>query len=529
MFTGKINSDFFTGPWRWAVAVTLLAVLLYLPILSNGFVFDDHGLIEQNTAIRDISNVPSFFSQDLWAFYYADEYQKRIHYWRPILLGSWALTYQLSGSNPLGYHLLSILLHGLCTFLVFVVGREVMGRERTAAIAAAIFAFHPVHIDAVAWASGLSDLLVTAFALAALISYHRFRNRETPAALPWGIAAAVFLVLAALSKENGVMVFGILVFYEILLAPRKRKTHSYVFLGVFFVLMTGYFVLRHQIMGPPDTKLFAVPFGQLINTLTAVSGNYARLLLFPLQLKATYPVRVYENFLHPDILIAVLFLVLLGALLAVTLRSKKDFFWLFFLGLPLLPAINIIGFGTDLLNERYLYLPSVGFCFLLAVFFTGRLTALWRFWSPKRITILIVILLCAYGLRDFLRFPDWRDEFTYLTVTLRDAPRAHIHHNNMGKYLYKKRHDPAGAERSFLEAIELAPGFEYAKANLATLYLERGRLPEALRFASEAAAIAPNWAGPLITAGEAAGRMGRMEQSEEFLLKALVFSLPNYC
>jgi Flp pilus assembly protein TadD len=519
----KNNTFHISHPWRWGAAVVILAALVYLPILGNGFVYDDH-FMEKNRAIRDFSNIPSFFTTHLWAFFDKGDLQNRQNLWRPLPMVSWAIAYKISGTNPWGFHLLSLLLHALCTLLVFVAGRELLKQDAAVIAAAALFAVHPVHVDAVAWASSLADLLMTLFSLAALIAYHRFRTRSS---MTWGIYTLLFFSLTLLTKESGVMLAPILVVFEFLWHTKEKRHRAIAFFGGIFLLVIVYFVLRHQIMGSLDTKLFDIPFGHLFNTVLMIFGQYARLLLFPLRLQAAYPVQIYDSLLHPDVLVSIFFLALAVVFLVFTLRTRKDVFWLLLIGLPLLPGINIIGFGTDLFNERYLYLPSVGFCFLLAGFFIHHLPRLVSFFSVKQVKVALAVLLCLYTVRVIVRLPDWRDEYTYLTVTLRDAPRAYILHNNMGKYLHIKHRDLAGAEKSFLEAEELAPGYEYAKSNLAIIYLEMGQLQKAYKYAMKALEIRPNWVSPLISAAEAAGRMGQIIRAEELLLKALSLEADN--
>jgi tetratricopeptide (TPR) repeat protein len=503
---------------KWSAAVVILAIVLHLPILKNGLVWDDHIHLRQNLAIRNISNIPTFFSTHLFSREGSEPETEGLRYWRPIMLTFLALTYRLFGLNPMGYHLLSIILHSMCTLLVFLFGKKVTGEDLVAAAGAAIFAIHPVHVEAVAFASSIYDLLLAGSALAALCCYHSFRKRSSSG---WGLATLGFLILALLSKESGIMVPLVIAAYEVLLAPRKGRRYAWV-IQVSSILLVGvYLALRHLIMGAPKLSLFVIPPASLPAFLTVIAGHYCRLLILPIRLLAFYSLHpIPRSLLEPEVLRSLFFILIFVLFLAMTLRDRKGLFWFFWIGLNLIPNIGIIGSGQYILGERYLYLSSVGFCFLLAELFAVRL---YRPWPSKWSVVLMALLLSSFALRDLGRFSDWRDEFTFIRVTLRDNPKAYLLQNRLAYCLVEEPGSLDGVEKAYKTAVNKDSSFLEKNHNRAISLLENGELDKSLNQALLTANLQPESVTPLITAAEAAGRLGggRISMAKALLRKAL--------
>jgi hypothetical protein len=174
------------GPASAAALVLLgLAVLLaYLPavIAGVGFVSDDFMILERVRAADGLRGATRFFGQSFYDYY------------RPAGFVSFAIDWALWGARPAGYHVTSILLHLLNTWLVFALARRLLSVEM-AVLAAALFALHVVNQEAVYWISARFDLLATAGGLLVILLVASDRRWRHPA------AALVFLA-ALLSKES---------------------------------------------------------------------------------------------------------------------------------------------------------------------------------------------------------------------------------------------------------------------------------------------------------------------------------------
>ncbi|MCD6405795.1 MAG: hypothetical protein J7M19_08205, partial [Planctomycetes bacterium] len=145
-----------------ALVVVLVAVGCYYNTLSAGFVnWDDPKLILENPYVRGLTleNLKHIWTSPIKETYL------------PLRVTSYAVDYELWGYDPQGYHLTNVLLHAAVALLVFLVARRLSGSWAAGFFAGVLFAAHPVHTEAVAWASGRKDLLSTALLLASFLMY----------------------------------------------------------------------------------------------------------------------------------------------------------------------------------------------------------------------------------------------------------------------------------------------------------------------------------------------------------------------
>jgi 4-amino-4-deoxy-L-arabinose transferase-like glycosyltransferase len=186
--------------------------------LKYDFILDDVQLILMNQTIPSWHNLKMVFIAD--AFFVQGPSvpiaMPAMHY-RPVFTLWLMMNQQLFGGVFPWWHLTSLPLNICVIFLVYKLGVNVLKERWTAALAALLFAFHPIHVESVSYVSASTDLLVTLFLLIAFLSYSRFREQG---ASPGYFAAAVFTAaLAMLSEETAAMFPWILIAYEAL-----RKT-----------------------------------------------------------------------------------------------------------------------------------------------------------------------------------------------------------------------------------------------------------------------------------------------------------------
>lgn len=172
---------------RAAVALALLAFTVYIPALGAGYVWDD-GVLTANPLVEAPDGVLRFWLSP-------SENTREPHYW-PLVYTTFWLEYRLWGKDPFGYHLDNILLHAVCTLLLWRILRrlEVPG----AWFAAALFAVHPVHVESVAWICERKDVLSGALYLGAAWAYVEF---DTSRGRRWYGLALWLYILSLLSKS----------------------------------------------------------------------------------------------------------------------------------------------------------------------------------------------------------------------------------------------------------------------------------------------------------------------------------------
>src|SRR3972149_10838390 len=135
--------------WVSLLLLASVSFLVYANTLGHEFVYDDDVQILRNQWIRSPEHIPKYFTGDVWSFRNPGE--PKSNYYRPVQLLAYLGLYQVAGLNPFAYHLVNVLLHVACTWLVFLVARRLLQEQGLSLAAALLFATHPIHTEAVAW------------------------------------------------------------------------------------------------------------------------------------------------------------------------------------------------------------------------------------------------------------------------------------------------------------------------------------------------------------------------------------------
>ena len=159
-----------------ALGITLALILTaYMTTLDGQFVYDDDKIIVENPLIQRGENFWTGMTTDLWAFK-GKPGSPGSNYWRPVSVAWSAMNYQLFGLEPAGWHATSIALHFAVTILCYCVMLRLGFARAVCAVVAWIFAVHPVHVESVAWASGIGEVLVAVGVLGSYLCYLMLRT-----------------------------------------------------------------------------------------------------------------------------------------------------------------------------------------------------------------------------------------------------------------------------------------------------------------------------------------------------------------
>jgi hypothetical protein len=257
--------------------------------------------------------------------------------------------------------------------------------------AAALFAVHPVHTESVDWVASLPELgcslfLLLAFALF-LVGHDPHEELKQSTSRHWLIASLSYLFYAtALCWKETAVVFPILIVLYVLLAARIVGSRSLAALrqsAPYWVILAAYLGLRLYVLGtlaagPRNWAL--TPIQYVISALYLMWSYWAKLAL-PLQLNAYYVFRPIRSLADPRAIAAILLSLCAGATFIFLLRrfspagrASLGIFAALWVFLTLLPALDLNALGRNPFTERYLYLPSAGFC-LLVILAAARLLA----------------------------------------------------------------------------------------------------------------------------------------------------------
>ena len=582
-----------------AALAAAAAALVYVNALGNGFALDDPHIVLENPALRSLASLP----QAVWEPYWPGEGGRELGLWRPLTTATLGLVWAVGADDPFPYHLLNVLLHAATTAAIVVLLARLVVLP-AALLAGLVFAVHPVHVEAVANVVGVAELLsALLFTLASLVYLDGSPPGRPPAppdeteeagraspseptspsrdigafAVPGsGRSAAVLLLYAGafLAKEGAVVLPLVLVLLDGARAsvPLSRlrgylapRLALFLMLGVVAVavLLARYTVLWS--LADPLPPLGADLLGEIPRVWSAATvwAEYARLLVFPLDLAADYSppmIPVLTVWTARGVLGVVLALGTAAVSLALWRRSaplarggdsaRVLAFGAVWLLVTLAPVSNLFFLSGVLLAERTLYLPSVG----LAVAAGWLLFRLWRRWRLAGL-VLSSLLLGALALRTVARNPTWASTDTVLTRLILDHPEngrarwalGDLQETNgrlleaNGSYrlaldqldmnyrltlnvarrlLNQGRDRPAEALLHMI--LEKQPGTPNAPELLAVLHERRGHPAESERWARLTAALDPESAVAwhvLANSLEAQGRVGEAARAREQVIR----------
>ncbi|HEV8701662.1 MAG TPA: tetratricopeptide repeat protein [Candidatus Polarisedimenticolia bacterium] len=516
-----------TGRWSSLLAGPLLALLLYIPTLGHDFVFDDRGVIEANPLMHDIRDLPRLFVTPYWNA----PLHSRLLY-RPLTSASFALDRAISGMRPAWFHAVNVALHALATLLVAGLALELLpGRPAAAAVAGALFAVHPVHVEAVAGIVGRAEILAAIGVLSAIACHRRALLARPERATLWVAAAWVSALGGVLAKESAIVTPLLVLLAErtmpgVQAASRARRLVLHAGYGM---VALGYLGIRAAVLGTigpgqpiPFVDNPAAAAGAVAGRLTGLGtlARYARLLLWPDRLSADYSydqIPVIRSLFDPLAILGLLILVAVvvgGARLV--RRAPACAFALLFTAATACLTTNVVLFIGTLLAERLMYLPSVGLC-LLAGWAVGRSTGPRARWILGGAAALAVLLLAG---RSWARIPEWKDDFSLYSSAARVSPRsARIRYNLGNGHLKAGRY--AEAEMNYREALRIYPEFQDARVNLGMALLQLHRAQDGLALLEAAVRLDPQSADLAVNVGTAYQALGDEARAEAAFRRAL--------
>jgi protein O-mannosyl-transferase len=457
--------------WLAALAAAILPILLYLPSLSYGFIFDDRPLLIENPVVQSPRGIAEIFTTDL-------DPQARLqeapstNYLRPLFLALAAGIYKLSGESPFGWHLAAILLHGLLGGLAFWLLSRELGIA-AGLLAALIFSFHPAHVQSVAWISGMQDLLVAVFALLAYLAYRSSAGKAAPGAGALALLGLAY-VLALLAKEPAIGLL-LLVAAEVALGGtadgqgiKAERRRPWAELAVLVVLTGAYFAYRAAVLGSLAHRFPTAPaMPEALASVPPAIFAYLRDLFWPVGLFLLHPARPVPSWSSPAALAGIAGLAAAFALAVWAAWRRpvlvRPFSWF---GAWLAPALALWAINPEwMVMDRYLLLPSLALGWALAlVLDTGR--------KPVLVAALVLIVafagLSVEGMRDF------RDEDVFWSAAIEADPASSTAFTE-----WAKRRSEAGdltaAAGALEKAIELDPQAQLPRLRRALLALRGGQ------------------------------------------------------
>lgn len=356
-------------PFLIGCFIVFICFLAYFNTLQGHFIYDDTKQILENPLIIQPSQLSQALTSDVWAFK-GDPANPASNYWRPTFILWLALNGRLFGlADSTGWHITNILLHAGVCLLAYAVLRRLKLPPILALLLVALFAVHPVHVESVAWISGVTDVLLAFFLLLSTWFLLFALDNNAKGARE---AAALAYIAALLTKESSILfaffVF-VLVFSHPTSTPSNRWSRSFKAAAPFAVLAVLYFFIRLNILGQFQVSVpWAAGPVEMVLTAPSLMAFYLRQCLFPLWLGPSYPLRVVTgesltlvNFWGPLLVLAIA-----GGLLFYGRKNRLVQIGFCLFTLFLIPAFNINAYLPEqIVHDRYLYLPLLGFLLML--------------------------------------------------------------------------------------------------------------------------------------------------------------------
>jgi tetratricopeptide (TPR) repeat protein len=516
----------FTTPELVAVLV-LVAVLPYLNSLLNGFVQDDNRQVLFNPYIRSFSHLREIFTTNVWSYVGA---QGTTNYYRPLMMLGYLICYRVFGPLSYGFHLANVLLNAGVVCLIFLV-TEWLFKDRTLGfVAAVMFALHPIHSESVAWVAAVTDLQLTFFYL---LTFWFFFQVPQPGGKRSGTAElgmVLSFTLALLAKEPAATLPFAATFFEHFLREDRAQTslrQKFSRYGTLWLLDAAYLMFRLRIFGglAPVVQLPKIGRHEAFDSSFALVAQYIWKLIWPVDLRAFYVFHGSARLLDPRVMAG--FLVLGLCLVAFLYFWKKErlvSFGLLWIFLNIAPVLNARWLGANVFAERYLYLPSLGFCWIAA--WGGGV--LWRRLAGRpagrkffAAVLVVVAILCA--LRIITRNRIWHDDATFYKSTLAAEPDAIGLRINLGA-VYWHSGSPDLAEAEWREALRRAPDHWLILNNLGLVSVRKKRYDEAMRYFQRSIELRPSYADSHMNLGRTYAVTGDQEKAEMQLRTAVALA-----
>ncbi|HEX6124004.1 MAG TPA: tetratricopeptide repeat protein [Pyrinomonadaceae bacterium] len=474
--------------------IGLAAFCAFANTLGHGFVYDDNRQILGNPLIQRAELYGKAMTSDVWAFKGGGDIAAS-NYFRPTFVAWMIINWRLFESSAMGWHAASVLLHVAVCMLLFAFLRRMGCKETTAAMISVLFAVHPVHVENVAWISGATDPLLSAFLLISLIlaqSYARARpprSSSRPVAL-LALSVATYL-LAVGAKE--VALFCAPLYWLIFrnAEPEKQRANtlaikpSLVYVGA----AIAFFLVRARVLGAVVRPVEDPVEGfSAVLSIPKVFVFYLQQIFVPIRLGPALPVRPVDDFSVTDVVLpAVISVTVFWGLWKLARQTYLQTFGLALFILTLLPVLNPGNFGTEqLVHDRYLYLPLAGMLMVIIPSIVRFVDAKESPAARKVLTAGFGIVVLALGIKTVLYNRVWSDSQTLwrYAVTI-DPGASHVWHN-LGSATQSAQESLEAFERS-LRVKPNAVGF----LGKARALIALGRMEEAIVSAREAIATDP--------------------------------------
>jgi tetratricopeptide (TPR) repeat protein len=452
----------------WGLAAVLAATFtVYLPALTNGLLlWDDHVYLWQNPWLKEFDFAKAFSFSTFYMGHYHPLTLLWLH-WEYLLFPAGDPA-AFGGLSPFWFHLGSLALHLANTALVFILMRSLNERKEWtgAAFCALLFGIHPMHVESVAWAAELKDVLYTLFYLSSLLAYLRYIKNQKAS---WLLATFVLFILSCLSKAQAITLPAILLLADWF--KGRKFSLKILWEKLPFLPISAWFgVLAYRASQSMDV----VNTSQHSALMNVLNGCYSYLwylgkAIVPSNLCAIHPYEYGASTAPPFwfYLFPAAILLIFAAAFINARKDKNFLFGLLFYSITVSIMLKLVPVGDSLVNERYSYVPYFGI-FFIAGHLLSKASELK--WQKAAITVAFCVS-AVFALITIVRISDWKDNNTFWEDVVEKYPDFWRGYYGLGVLYYGNGDVEKAFEYAGLACEKNSPAAPYALRG--TIFLEK--------------------------------------------------------
>jgi protein O-mannosyl-transferase len=466
--------------WQIVLLLVLVAFAIFANSLGNGFLYDDQVQIVNNKDLRELDYLATIFTRSFSKDFPGINFSNApLDYYRPFhRMINW-LAFQSFGLDGFYWHLLNLLIYCGVVALAYVVIKQLSGLRSVAAAGALLFAIHPIHSESVAWVNCFVETLHALFFLGAFTLYLREGRIY--------LLGSMVLVMAALLTKELALCFPIIVAAYYFICCNEtgfvRRVGGAIWSAApFFLVIAIYFILRALTYG--GIRFGGnLPLSTVLLTIPRVVLEYFRMLVFPIGLSVMYKINFVTS------VSSLKFWLPLALLFAMAIffwfrMPRKVVFACAWLIITLLPVLNIGAFTTDLnIQDRFLFLPSLGFCAAVAIGFDTLLKQKWMPEVAKRslVALFIIYAVCLSGLA-VRQNSFWKNDVALFSRATEQNPDSELAHCFYANALYNQGEQEKAANHYTIGFKLMNGGSPCSCMGLALYYANKGNYDQAVDF-----------------------------------------------
>lgn len=424
--------------WKSFLVLTLCIMAVYGRTVRYDFVtYDDYELVFQNEAyLSNLSNIGNAFTTHAFTTHRTES-----GYYRPLLLLSYIIDYQLWQLRPFGYHFTNIVLHCCSALLLLLLLELLLGNGLAALGGSLLFALHPVQTESVAWIAGRNDVLLGLFIILAILMY-TFHLRDGGRKGAYYRLSMASFALALFTKESGA--FYLLLFPLMEMTMKRTTFRSLISMEYarsvfpFAIVMAGYLVARTVAIGTVigAEKLYGnISLAQRFLNIPAIVSEHLKFIVLPIGYSVVHPFDQLIWLQEPWSMVSWLLLAALFVCVwrAYSLAGSLRFGLVWFV-IGLLPLLGVFPLAVSILEHR-LYLPLAGLAIVAGSVSERLMNSAVR---RQFVSVMFGIVIALCGVLSILRLPVWQDSESMWRDAIDKAPTASRSYFNLAGYFFER-------------------------------------------------------------------------------------------